>query len=285
MTVLDGLAPVHAGASPFEYHPGDLKACGVNLAPQQIELFNSAAGKTYFADTDVVWAMTVEVFPDPDQGMDGSKPMTVWSLDEDGDPNYPRQLLLPRLVRLDWNLWPDLDVLDPDWRRFPSLPGRAIDEDWYAGAPQAFRLWNLWPLDYLGQQAVGDSYQGAHYGDWALSYGEYLELYQGAVSGCEKAHPDEHLHHDDPQWRWGCFEGEEWEREMRLKHVFVDEDGLEHWAAPPDGWGEPEWPVNEWWQVLLGYAERNAWASLSACPNQDEVLEDEKRYSPCLWSF
>lgn len=287
MSVLDGQASaLDVGAWPFGHHIEDLRMCGVHLAREQEQLFNAVVGRSLYSPEDAVWAMTVEVITDPDQGMDGSKALVVWRDDEDGDPMSPELLLVPRLVRLDWDLWPDLDVLDPGWRRFPSLPGRRVDEECQAGTPEAFRLWSLWPVDYLGQQDVGDAYSSFIYSDWMLGWDSYLQIYQGVADGCAQVHEYDHPHHDDPLLSWGCDEGKQHEQELREAYVYVDQDGMEHWKAPPANWYSGlNWPYNEHFDQLLGYAERNAWASLRACQDPDAAREDEKRYSPWLWSY
>lgn len=291
MSVLDGHSPTDlAGEWPFEHRVDDLRMVGVSLAVEQERLFNSVvnySGGVYSNGQMIdehLWAMTVEVVPDPEGDPSDTKPMEVWTEDEQME-----LLVVPRLVRLDWNLWPDLDVLDPDWRRFPSLPGQTVDEDGEMCGPEAFRLWNLWPLNHDDQINAHDAYQSARYSSWLLGLDEYMNFRSGVYSSCEMAHGDDAACDtplDDPRWYErhddSCPDAHEWARSMRATYVHVDDDGIERWKAPPERWYRLLWPTNELWHRLLGFSARNAWASLRACP--DGVLQDERRYSPWLWS-
>lgn len=288
--MLDGHC-LETGQWPFEHRLDDLKMVGVNLAVEQGRLFNSAVtAKVYETPgemrNDGVWGMTLEVIPCPEQDVLDTKPIEVWNRDRWGDLEPPEILLIPRLVQFDWNLWPDLDVLEGEsWRRFPSLPGRAIDEDGEIGNPEAFRLWNCWPLDFQGQLDVHDAYQDARFSSWLLGFDEYLSVHIGARSSCELAHDEEHPHSDDPHLRWGCEAATEWERDQREVYVLLDDDGMEHWRKPPDRWYRGlSWPTSDWWHMLLGFSARNAWASLDACIDPELTRQDERRYSPWLWS-
>lgn len=233
-----------------------------------------------------LWAMGIDVVQDP--SLQEGKPLEAWSTDQYGDPEEPEILLVPRLFKAVWSLHTVLDQTDPSWRRFPSLSGKWVDEESHDSVPAAVRLWNLWPVDEEQAVAVQDAFHGFVYSDWLLSLDEFLHYESGEISACEMAHEwDEQRHGDDPNHEnglVGCELADQWLEAKRAQHLYIDEDGMEHFAKPSSPLFHLPWPLNESWEQLLGYSQRNAWASLRAYTDPNEVLDDERRYSPWLFS-
>lgn len=294
MTLLGGHDLVHTGSWPFRHRMDELEMAGVQLAHEQTELFNRCANQWPPAqESDFYYALTPWVPDDPFERYHRF-PLSVWG---EGPRGWTKSLLvLPRVVRIDWQLAEDLDKFDPVWRRLPALPGHLLEAEGDTEDPEAFRLWNLWPLAHNDVEVVQDLVRGLVY-DWSLDlYRGMAMFWTGELDPCDEHYDSECVDPDTGQeytvddliaqgYGRPCQRSDEMEAAW-AEEFLVPQDapyGVEGILDPRcRGDLSLPWPLNETFETLRSFAARNSHCAQALLPEHQQ--RDETRYSPWLWS-
>ena len=283
MTTLDFGPAALIGSGAFEYD--NLEIVGVHYAPEQIELFERA-------QREGALAMYVQVLADP--GHPGFYE-ALNTLSQDGEVGLA---LLPGVVELSPALSETTGV-DAD-TRFPSIGGQEIivlsDMDGMGdtemGRPEAFRLWNLWPID---EDEAGELVDAVRV--WGDAYYEPLRLWHQAdqgladVCGLETSVPRRQHDHrpietglpHQPVWV-NCMDGEHAFEKLKQTYFRLDDDGMLA-ALPLPAFLMSNLSLQRRWEQLLLSSRRNTAQALTAIVpwELDAVRDSERRYSPWLW--
>lgn len=280
------------GGRLFEYDLDDLAEVGVRLPEEQIHLLEQCI------DGPSCWAMAVTPVIDPEDRYRLVLPLVAWDVAEE----EPRLIFYPRAVEIDWTQLQDPDVFrktlarEYNWRRYPSLPGRARTftswGDCEIGPFESFRIWDLWPLDEALVGRLEDSverwlestpYQEMKYffeassGDWELCD---LAQYFGHGSGDNHHHVAEVAYKNWTHER--CITGEQAFEELERK-IGTRQDGVHYVKWFPGPRLPP--PLQEQWEALLLSSHRNTLRALRAIPpwERDDIVRSERNYSAWLW--
>ena len=284
---------ISPGAQAFVNGPEDLEMVGVQYAPEQLDLLER--GSVFRPGQTRLYALAVTALPDPVFPHSEALGLTALTLDEEDnlDP-----VLVPTVVEIDCSEWETFDEQEPDWRRFPSLLGRALVispavGDWSLDGLRPFRLWDCWPLGAYGQgqfdaaliQHAVQDWRNTH---WA-PYLQWLEVRDNIdVDPCDFEGTPEHLHDHGPDAdgrHRGCRTEDNWFTQYGRLQMAYDNDG--------DPYPRPFPPVDGLfhlapvWEQLLATSRTNAHAALMSYPEWElePVIRTERHYSPWLSSF
>lgn len=274
------------GPRPFENQLGDLELVGVQFAPEQVDLLRRGV-RHRAGMCDYMYAMALVPMPDPVFANLCLPALTVDPMTIAVEP-----VLVPQVIEVECSQWQDFDDHAPNWRRFPSLLGRAITYDHLIGESSmegldAYRLWNLWPLEQEDVSVVYEAnrlWQKTHWEPWI----NWLEVRdnQGSLA-CDYEGTPVHLHdheYDDLGEVRACHDGDHWHNQYRLTEVWADDDGDVYHRpfGPVDGLHE----LQPAWENLLVSSRANTMAALDAYPfwEREQAARTERHYSPWLWS-
>lgn len=285
-------SPGSPGGRLFEYDLDDLAEVGVRLPIEQVHLLEQCI------DGPKSWAMTVTPVIDPEDRYRLVLPLIAWDVVEE----EPRLIFYPRVVEIDWSEMQDADIYrstlarEYNWRRYPSLPGRARQiTSWGecdSGAYESFRIWDLWPLDEALIGRLEDSVEKWLESDAYVQMKDYYDVGNGDWDFCDYAEylgagePDSHQHVEETQYKnWTherCITGEqEFERLQRAVSVYVNDVHYVKWFPGPRF---PP-PLQEMWEALLLSSHRNTLRAMRAIPpwDRDDIIRSERNYSAWLW--
>lgn len=282
----------------FDYPLEELSDVGVRLPIEQIHLLEQCI------EGPEQYALTVHTLNDISRPYGWAPPETAW----DPEIGQPRLITYPKVVRLDWQAMHEGDTyakslaLDRNWRRFPSLPGCERDASpWYdeteEGAYEAFRIWNLWPLDASLVEVVEESVM-SWFGDEPYQLVEtYSQVGRGDYDLCDFAmfagqgDEDEHEHITDDEAgpiNWPrCKTGEQAFADLEshlLVEPFPEDPDFGWWLRWFPGPSLPD-QLGPAWSSLLVSSEANSLRALNVFPpwEREEVKHTERMYSPWLW--